>query len=158
MVSIVVVTLYVAHGLVSEAGMAFEEIGSPDEVSWSSLISRGNTGYIDYGKRVFQYMSIEAEEHFHCMVRLLAGGGTFDEAKQFIRSSPKKYEESLWQALLVCCKNSNELEKGLMIDEKIRTAELPCKPPMLVSLSQIFAAVGRWDQVEKLRGEMKEMM
>lgn len=50
--------------------------------------------------------------------------GTFDEAEQFIRSSPMKYEESLWQALLVCCKNSNELEQRLMIAEKIRTAEL----------------------------------
>lgn len=53
MVSIVVVTLYMAHGLVSEAGMAVEEIGSPDEISWSSLISRGNTGYNTIGSVSF---------------------------------------------------------------------------------------------------------
>lgn len=151
------------HGKVNEAMELFEKMKSegtkPNRTTYACVLSAcGHAGYIDHGKRVFQSMSIEAEEeHYLCMVRLLAEGGNFDEAEQFIRRSPNKYEESLWQALLVCCKNSNELDKGLMIAEKIRTAELPCKPPMLVLLSQIFAAVGRWDQVEELRGEMKEL-
>lgn len=149
------------HGRADEVLKLFEEMKiegvKPNKVTYTCILSAcGHNGLVDLGQKLFSSMEIELDlNHYMCMVHLLAGGGRFEDAEMFIRSSPAKYEELLWQSFLVACKNSGEWEKGLKVAERIIGENKSAEPLMSVILSNMFAAAGRWEEVRKLRENMK---
>ncbi|XP_077233453.1 pentatricopeptide repeat-containing protein At2g33680-like [Tasmannia lanceolata] len=150
------------HGKANEVLELFEEMKregvKPNKVTYTCVLSAcGHRGLVDVGRIVFDSMEIEPEaDHFICMVHLLAGGERFVEAEEFICSSPVEYRESMWQSFLVACRNLGEWERGLEVAGKIMRGGVLTEPLTLVLLSNVFAASGRWEEVEKLREEMKE--
>ncbi|XP_068659355.1 putative pentatricopeptide repeat-containing protein At5g13230, mitochondrial isoform X1 [Aristolochia californica] len=150
------------HGGVNKVLRLFEEMKinevKPNRISYTCALSAcAHGGLVDYGKSLFDSMEIEPEEeHYICMVHLLAGSRKFEEAEDFIERSPKLFKDQLWKSLLVACKNSYESEKGLEVAENIMKNGLPSEASSLVLLSHVFAAGGRWDEVEKLRYEIKQ--
>ncbi|XXG72139.1 hypothetical protein AAC387_Pa07g1300 [Persea americana] len=148
------------HGRADEVLKLFEEMKiegvKPNKVTYTCVLSAcGHNGLVDLGQKLFRSMEIEPDfNHYMCMVHLLAGGGRFGDAEMFIRSSPAKYEELLWQSFLVACKNSGEWEKGLEVAERIIGENQSVEPLMSVVLSNVFAAAGRWEEVMKLRANM----
>lgn len=149
------------HGRADEVLQLFEGMKSegvkPNNVTYTCVLSAcGHSGLVDLGRSLFSSMEIEPDSnHYMCMVHLLARGGRFEEAELFIRSSPAKYEDLLWQSFLVACKNSGEWKKGLEVAERITRANQPVAPLMSVILSNVCAAAGRWEEVRKLREDMK---
>ncbi|XP_058081410.1 pentatricopeptide repeat-containing protein At2g33680-like [Magnolia sinica] len=150
------------HGRANDVLQLFEEMKregmKPNKVTYTCVLSAcGHSRLVNLGQSVFESMEIEPEvDHYACMVHLLAGGGRLEEAAAFIRSSPVEYGEVLWQSFLVACKNLGEWERGMGVAEKILRAGPPADSPTLVLLSHVFAATGRWEEVGKLRKEMKE--
>ncbi|OUZ99560.1 Pentatricopeptide repeat [Macleaya cordata] len=149
------------HGKAVEAKELFEEMKreglKPNKVTYTCILSAcRHAGQLDLGLAVFNSMEIEPEsEHLKCMVHMLAGGGRFQEAEEFIQRSPAEHRDLLWLTFLVACKNSGEWERGVNVAEKIK-ARLPAESFTSVLLSNVFAAAERWEEVAKLREEMRK--
>ncbi|KAF8377643.1 hypothetical protein HHK36_031026 [Tetracentron sinense] len=150
------------HGRTNEVIQLFEEMKreglKPNKVTYTCVLSACNHGgLLDLGQGVYDSMEMEPEtEHLICMVHILAGARRFEEAEEFIEKSGSKFRELLWQAFLVTCKNSGECERGVKVAEKIMEKGLRAEPLTLVLLSNVFAAAGRWEEVGKLREDMRE--
>ncbi|XP_010272536.1 PREDICTED: pentatricopeptide repeat-containing protein At2g33680-like [Nelumbo nucifera] len=150
------------HGRAMDVIHLFQEMIreglKPNNITYTCVLSAcSHGGLVDIGQSVFYAMEIEPErDHLVCMVHLLAGGRRFKEAKEFIQGSPAEHRDSLWLTFLVACKNLGELERGIEVADKIMKTGYPTEPLALVLLSNVFAAAGRWEYVQKLRKEMKD--
>ncbi|XP_059656717.1 pentatricopeptide repeat-containing protein At3g29230-like [Cornus florida] len=89
-------------------------------------------------------------EHFGCMVDLLGQAGLMKDSEKLIRKVPMKAGPALWGALLSACRTHSNLELGEVVAKRL----IELKPGDIgpyVLLSNIYAAEGRWDDVEKVR-------
>lgn len=94
-------------------------------------------------------------EHYACMVDLLGRAGHLDEAEKFIQDMPIEPSSSVWGALLGACRIHCNIE----LAERVAVSAFRIDPEnngYYVLLSNIYAAVGRWDDVTKVRMMMKD--
>lgn len=89
------------------------------------------------------------------MVDLLARAGHLQEALDFINKMPIKADPIVWICLLGACRVYNNVELGESVAEHIFEAD-PRNVAPYVLLSNIYAAVGRWGDIEKLQKLMKK--
>lgn len=94
-------------------------------------------------------------EHYACMVDLLGRSGHLDVAQNFIKSMPLEPSASVWGALLAACRANHNVEVGETVAEYLFALE-PQNTGNYASLSQIYAAAGRWDGVERVKQMIKE--
>ncbi|XP_043704957.1 pentatricopeptide repeat-containing protein At2g33680-like [Telopea speciosissima] len=149
------------HGRAEEVIQLFQEMNreglKPNKVTYNCVLSAcSHAGLVDLGQSLFESMEIEPDmDHFICMVRMLAGGGRFKEAEEFIQRSSIEHRKPLWLTFLVACNNLGEWVRGANVATKMMTVGLPSEPLVLVLFSNIFAAAGRWEEVSKLREAMR---
>ncbi|XP_010262488.1 PREDICTED: pentatricopeptide repeat-containing protein At1g06140, mitochondrial [Nelumbo nucifera] len=153
------------HGLYSEAFNLFAQMMSenlePNSITFVSVLSAcSHSGRIEEGWRYFHSMSRDhgispAEEHYACMVDLLARAGQIDEALNFVNNMPIHPGASIWGALLGACRIHKKVELAEQVAKKLLVLE-PDQSGMYVLLSNIYAAVGMWRMVKKMRGMMSE--
>ncbi|XP_020525240.1 pentatricopeptide repeat-containing protein At2g33680-like isoform X1 [Amborella trichopoda] len=149
------------HGHATEALALFYEMQKsgldPNSITYLCILTAcGHAGLLEEGQCIFKSMVVEpTSEHRACMVHLLAGGGSFKEAEEFIRRAPVSHMPLLWQTFLTACKNHSELESGLHIAEMMVDTRME-DPSTLVLLSNIFAVAGRWEDVRRVREIMKK--
>lgn len=93
-------------------------------------------------------------EHYGCMVDLLGRAGKLQEAYDLIHSMPMKPDSVIWGALLGACSFHGNVEFAEEAAESLIQLE-PWNPGNFVILSNIYASVGRWHGVAKLRKMMK---
>ncbi|XP_068660212.1 pentatricopeptide repeat-containing protein At1g08070, chloroplastic-like [Aristolochia californica] len=128
----------------------------PDEVTFVGvLLACSHGGFVEEGKRHFystmkEYGVIQLVEHYACIVDLLGRSGHLMEAEEVIRSMPIEPDVVVWRALLAGCK----LHKNVDLAEKV-VSEMEAKSGGdYVLLSNLYASVGRWDDVENMRKTM----
>ncbi|KAJ9552570.1 hypothetical protein OSB04_016615 [Centaurea solstitialis] len=119
-----------------------------------------HSGLVQRGRELFGSMvsSHEIEpklEHYGCMVDLLGRGGFVKEAYDLVKSMPMKPNGALWGALLSCSRNHGDLEVAEAAVKEVVALE-PWNSGNYVLLSNIYAEIGNWDEVEKVRGLMME--
>eukprot|EP01018_Ginkgo_biloba_P001307 Gb_24666 [translate_table: standard] len=161
----VMIAGYAMHGCGKEALRVFEQMQhsgtNPDQVTFLGVLSACcHAGLVDEGKQYFASMSqyyciTPAMEHYGCMVDLLGRCGHLDEAQYFINKMPIKPDATVWVCLLGACKIHNNIELGKHVAEFIFDLN-PENAAPYVLLSNIFAAAGRWDDIEKVRKMMKD--
>lgn len=89
------------------------------------------------------------------MVDLVGHAGHLEEVKELIRKMPITPDATVWGCLLGACIIHNNTELGEYAAEHL--FELDWKnAATYVVLSNIYALVGRWDGIEKLRKTMKD--
>ncbi|WJX94855.1 hypothetical protein P8452_76231 [Trifolium repens] len=109
--------------------------------------------YFDLMRRVYK---IEPKvEHYGCMVDLLARAGLVKNSEELIEKVSVKGGSALWGALLSRCRTHLDSELGENIAKRLVELEPLDIGPYLL-LSDIYAAQGRWDDVEHVRLMMKE--
>lgn len=111
--------------------------------------------YFDLMRRVY---NIEPKvEHYGCMVDLLARAGLMRNSEELIRKIPIKDEggSALWGSLLSACRTHSDSELGKIVAERLIELEPHDVGPYIL-LSNIYAAEGKWDDVEHVRLMMKE--
>jgi pentatricopeptide repeat protein len=109
--------------------------------------------YFDLMRRVYK---IEPKvEHYGCMVDLLARAGLVKNSEELIEKVSVKGGSALWGALLSGCRTHLDSELGENISKRLVVLEPLDIGPYLL-LSDIYAAQGRWDDVEHVRLMMKE--
>ncbi|KAJ0976538.1 hypothetical protein J5N97_012012 [Dioscorea zingiberensis] len=133
----------------------------PNSVTLSNVLSGVQTwGLVEEGRHYFKSWSREYGivlnlDHYGCMVDLLGRAGCVDEAYRLIQSMPMEPNEVVWGALLGACKihgNINLAEKALE-----RLVELdPENGGNYTLLSNMYAELGRWEDVERVRAMMRD--
>ena len=109
--------------------------------------------YFDLMHRVYK---IEPKvEHYGCMVDLLARAGWVKNSEDLIRKVPMKAGSALWGALLSGCRTHIDSELGEIVAKRLIELEPQDIGPYIL-LSNIYAAEGRWDDVERVRLMIKE--
>jgi pentatricopeptide repeat protein len=156
---------YAMHGCGKEALHLFEQMQcsdtSPNSVTFVGVLSAcSHAGLVDEG---YQYFSCMSEyyhiqptmEHYRCMVDLLGRAGLLDEGRDFIHKMTIKPDAVLWICFLGACRVHNNVDLGECAAEWVFELD-PENPAPYVLLSNIYAAAGRWSDIEKVRRMMKE--
>eukprot|EP01018_Ginkgo_biloba_P006435 Gb_28586 [translate_table: standard] len=156
---------YGMHGCGKEALNLFEQMQksgmNPDHVTLVGVLSACcHAGLVDEGWQYFncmsQYYHITPKmEHYGCMVDILGRAGRLDEAQNFVSKMPIKPDATVWGCLLGACRIHNNLELGERVAECLFEVDPKSAAPYVL-LSNIYAAVGRWDDIEKVRKMMKD--
>lgn len=155
---------YGMHGYAENALALFREMQQegvmPDHITFIAVLSAcSHAGFVDEGCKYFVCMTSDHHitprvEHYACLVDLLGRSGRLDEACNFIKNMPIEPGVGVWGALLGACGIHGNLELGEHVSEKLISLN-PKNVSNYVSLSNIYAAAGRWDGVLKVRRLIK---
>ncbi|OEL38370.1 Pentatricopeptide repeat-containing protein [Dichanthelium oligosanthes] len=133
---------------------------SPNGVTFVGLLQAcSHMGLVDEGRAFFESMEkdhgIAPEiEHYGCMVDLLSRAGRLQEALEFINGMPVEPNSVVWGALLGGARLHRNVEVG---EEAIRRLAVldPGNDGYYVVLSNIYADAGHWEDVARVRRDMK---
>ncbi|KAK6163797.1 hypothetical protein DH2020_000661 [Rehmannia glutinosa] len=159
-----VITGYAQHGLGDEALQVFREMSSSgiqaDEVTFIGVLSACSySGKVKEGKEIFEsmkskYMIEPTTEHYACMVDLLGRAGELNEAMSLINEMPVEADAIVWGSLMGACRNHMNSDLAEVAAKKLLQLE-PKNAGPYVLLSNIYASKGRWENVAKLRKNMR---
>ncbi|XP_058109438.1 pentatricopeptide repeat-containing protein At4g19220, mitochondrial-like [Magnolia sinica] len=121
----------------------------------SLLSACSHSGLVDEGQLYYNLMTEEfginpTTEHHVCMVDMLGRAGRLAKAYEFIKQIPTEPAAGVWGALLSACKDHGNLEMGKSIAKHLFCLE-PENAGYYVSLSHMYAAVGRWPNAVEVR-------
>ncbi|XP_010271346.1 PREDICTED: pentatricopeptide repeat-containing protein At5g19020, mitochondrial-like [Nelumbo nucifera] len=128
----------------------------PNSITFIGVLSACcHAGLVDAGKWCFECMKkvydIDPDiKHYGCMVDLLGRAGCLEEAKQLVESMPMKADVVIWGTLLAAARTHGNVEIGERAAEMLAKLE-PDHGAGRVMLSNIYADVGRWDDVFLVR-------
>lgn len=157
---------YGHHGKANEAFQLFDEILKhalrPDHVTFISLLAAcGHCGLVNESRYFWNYMKESGlrpgPKHFSCMISLLSRAGLTKEAERLIDESPfvDEYLE-LWRTVLSSCIENRNLREGIRAAEQILAINTEDSAANIL-LTKLYAAAGRWDDVSKIRRNVREV-
>ncbi|XP_015875192.2 putative pentatricopeptide repeat-containing protein At3g05240 [Ziziphus jujuba] len=132
----------------------------PDKITYIGVLCAcSHAGMIDEGSRHFNAMRniygiIPTVEHYGCMVDLFSRAGLFKEAVSLMEEMPVQPNVAMWGALLNGC----EIHENVSLTDQVRRGMMEFEPHgggVYVLLSNIYARVGRWQEVMLARELMK---
>ncbi|XP_057811950.1 pentatricopeptide repeat-containing protein At4g37170-like [Salvia miltiorrhiza] len=133
----------------------------PDHVTFVGVLSAcTHAGLVDKGLEYFHLIKekhglLLTADHYACVVDLLSRSGRFKEAEDIIRTMPMKPDKFLWASLLGGCRIHGNYEIAERAAETLFEIE-PENAATYVTLANIYATAGKWDEVAKVRGLMDE--
>uniref|UniRef100_A0A7N1A7P0 Pentatricopeptide repeat-containing protein n=1 Tax=Kalanchoe fedtschenkoi TaxID=63787 RepID=A0A7N1A7P0_KALFE len=153
------------HGHANEAIDLFQKLESegkvPNSVTFVGVLTACcHAGFLDIGRKYFKSMKtvydiVPGVEHYGCMVDLLGRSGQLLEAEELIHDMTCKPDVVVWGALLGACRNYGSIEIAERTVKGILALE-PENDGVYVVLSNMYAEAGRWEDVARLRTDMKE--
>ncbi|XP_010258202.1 PREDICTED: pentatricopeptide repeat-containing protein At3g29230 [Nelumbo nucifera] len=117
-----------------------------------------HAGLVKEGKHYFSIMEIgygivPQVEHYGCMIDLLGRGGHLKEAFELVKNMPMEPNAVIWGTLLGACRMHNDVD---IAEEVVHMQKLESSDAgSYAILSNIYAAAGHWDDVAKVRLQMK---
>jgi len=150
---------YAMHGFAKEALTLFEQMKHtgvvPDHVTLLCVLAAcSHAGLVNEGYHYFhcmnEYHITPTMDHYNCMVDLFGRAGYLDEAKDFIKKMPIAPDATVWNYLLSACRTYNNVELGEYVAKRVFELD-PKDGTPYVLLSNIYAAAGMWDDIEKVR-------
>lgn len=160
-----IITGFAKHGFAMRALEMFQmmnRIGEkPNEVTYSAVLSAcSHVGMVSEGRKYFNSMQKQHNitpkmEHYACMIDLLGRSGFLSEAMDFINSMPFKADNLVWRTLLAACRVHGNSQIGEHAANMILEQD-PDDRAAHILLSNLYASVGRWEDVVKIRKNMKE--
>ncbi|KZV41837.1 pentatricopeptide repeat-containing protein [Dorcoceras hygrometricum] len=157
---------YSDHGFGIQALQAFSQmlrIGhEPDEITFVGILSAcSHSGLVKKGQMLFDSIRVAyglepRSEHFCCLVDLLGRAGLVNEAVKVVQEMPPdKYDGAVLGALLGACMLHGDVGVADHVGDELIGLEQAISGGY-VSLANVYAASGRWDQFSRLRKTMKE--
>ncbi|XP_057831605.2 pentatricopeptide repeat-containing protein At1g09410, mitochondrial [Cryptomeria japonica] len=156
---------YAMHGSGKDALELFELMKhsgtNPNHISFVCvLFACSHAGLVDEGCKYFSsmgdsYCIIPIKNHYVCIVDLLGRAGFLEETLNFIIKMPIKPDVVMWMCLLSSCRS----HKSIWLAEFVATILSGLDPEYsapYVILSNIYAELGRWSDVQKVRESMKD--
>ncbi|KAJ3694737.1 hypothetical protein LUZ60_000114 [Juncus effusus] len=146
-------TLHLFHKMINQGfkpnGVTF--VGLLHACSHMGLVAIGRE-YFSIMKNV--YKIVPTVEHYGCMVDLLSRAGLLYEAFEFIKKMPIEPNIVVWGALLGGAKLHKNIEIGEEAIKRLVKLD-PQNDGYYVTLSNIYAESGFWDDVARIRQLMK---
>lgn len=133
----------------------------PDEITFLGVLQAcSHVGLadeaFDYFGRMCKVYGLEARSyHYSCLVDVLSRAGRLHEAYDVIRNMPVKATAKAWGALLGACQTYGELELAEIAGKALSEIE-PENPSSYLLRTRMFASRGRYEEVLRMRREMKE--
>ncbi|XP_078447306.1 putative pentatricopeptide repeat-containing protein At3g13770, mitochondrial [Wolffia australiana] len=153
------------HGLAKEAVGALARMKAegalPNETSFVAVLCAcSHGGLVEEGRRHLDSMQREYglmpnNGHYACMVDLLGRAGRLAEAEELIEAMPVEPDAVVYGALLGACRIHRAAELGQRVAERLFQIE-PGNSGNYVLLSNIYASLGRWDEVAEVRKLMRD--
>ncbi|KAK7304646.1 hypothetical protein VNO77_42531 [Canavalia gladiata] len=134
---------------------------TPNDVTFIGvLMACSHAGLVEEGKRHFRSMTEDygiqpREPHFGCLVDLLCRGGHLRDAYDFIMEMPVRPNAVVWRTLLGACSLHGELELAAEIQHQLLVLD-PDYVGDSVSMSNIYANKGLWDEKVNVRNQIKQ--
>ncbi|XP_057428387.1 pentatricopeptide repeat-containing protein At2g04860 [Lotus japonicus] len=133
----------------------------PDRITFLGVLAAcTHSGLVHLGMKYYRIMTEECGlvpslQHYACIVGLLGRAGLFKEAIEFINSMEIRPDSAVWGALLSACCIQQEVKLGECLAKKLFL--LNCNNGgFYVLMSNLYAIVGRWDDVAKVRDMMRD--
>ncbi|XP_021289394.1 pentatricopeptide repeat-containing protein At4g33170-like [Herrania umbratica] len=157
--------VFAQHGLGKDAIEIFNRMKNegvePNAITFVSLL-RGcsHSGLVEEGLSFFYAMEksygvVPGEEHYSCVIDLLARAGKLKEAEDFMNKMPFEPNAFGWCSLLGACKIHGDKKRGKVAAEKLMQLE-PANSGAPVLLSNIYAKEQQWEEVRTLRKMMQD--
>lgn len=155
---------YAHHGRAQEAISLFEEMikqgVNPDAVTYLGILSScRHGGLVKEGQVFFNSMvehGLQPElDHYSCIVDLLGRAGLLLEALDFIQNMPVCPNAVIWGSLLSSSRLHGSVWIGIRAAESRLLLEPGCSATLL-QLANLYASVGWWNQVARVRKLMKD--
>ena len=160
----VIISCHGIHGHGEKALKLFREMQDvgvkPDHVTFISLLSAcSHSGLVDEGKWFFnlmhEYGIKPSLKHYGCMVDLLGRAGFLEMAYDFVKDMHLQPDASIWGALLGACRIHGNVELGKLASDRLFEVDSE-NVGYYVLLSNIYANVGKWEGVDKVRSLARE--
>ncbi|XP_057834759.2 pentatricopeptide repeat-containing protein At2g03880, mitochondrial [Cryptomeria japonica] len=156
---------YAQNGYCKDALKIFELMKHsgtyPDSVSFVCvLFACSHGGFVDKGCTYFNNMSKPyhikpSVDHHVCMVDLLARAGYLEDTLNFIIKMPFKPVLVVWMSLLGACRSHVNIGLGVFTARLLFDLD-PKNAAIYVLLSNIYAEMERWGEVQIVRRLMKD--
>lgn len=154
------------NGRAQEAIRLFHEMLEtglkPNEVTFLGVLSAcRHSGLVEHARTLFKSMETDYAlsphfEHYYCMVELLGQAGYLNEAEELISAMPMKPDKTIWGSLLAAAGNHRNAELVNRVGHRL-LAILPEDPSVYVMISNVYATLGMWDNLSKVRESAKEV-
>ncbi|MED6220687.1 hypothetical protein PIB30_047249 [Stylosanthes scabra] len=134
---------------------------TPDDITFIGLLSAcGHAGMLKEGLICFEVMqkvyNLEPKvQHYGCIVDMFSRAGQVEQAKQFIEMMPIEPNDVIWKSLISACQIHQNFSVGEPVAKQLIQLS-SCNPSSYVLLSNIYASLGMWENVKRVRTEMKE--
>ncbi|XP_009607091.1 pentatricopeptide repeat-containing protein At1g31430-like [Nicotiana tabacum] len=137
----------------------------PDDITFIGVLSAcSHGGLVEEGRRYFHSMSriygIQPKlEHYGCLIDLLGRAGLLREAEETISMIPKKDNEiiiPIYGALLSACRIYGSVDVGERVAKLLMEIESYDSSTHTL-LANTYASAGRWEDVSKVRGTMRDL-
>ena len=124
------------------------------------LSACSHAGLVKEGRHYFDTMHVRygitsEEDHYSRLIDLLCRAGMFSEAKNVTESMPFEPGAPIWEALLAGCWIHGNMELGIQAADRLLEL-MPQQDGTYISLSNMYAALGQWDEVARVRKLMRE--
>ncbi|KAK9076994.1 hypothetical protein SSX86_005329 [Deinandra increscens subsp. villosa] len=127
----------------------------PDRITYISVLTAcSHAGLLEQGKKVFDSITTPDVDHYACMIDLLGRVGRLDEAKSLITRMPMVPHAGVYGSLL----NAGRICKRIDIAEFAAGQLFKIEPENsgnYVLLSNMYASIGKWGDVERIRAKME---
>ncbi|KAG7029417.1 Pentatricopeptide repeat-containing protein, partial [Cucurbita argyrosperma subsp. argyrosperma] len=153
------------HGYGAKAIELFDQMLKngvfPDRITFLTVLTACcHAGLVEEGRHYFSLMLENYgispdEDHYARMVDLFCRAGMFSYAKNIINTMPSKPGAPVWEALLAGCRIHSNLDLGIEAAEQLFELT-PHHDGTYVLLSNMYADVGRWNDVAKVRKLMRD--
>ncbi|KAK7359009.1 hypothetical protein VNO77_00952 [Canavalia gladiata] len=160
-----IIAAFAQHGLYDKACAYFDQIVTlgvqPDGITFLSLLSaccravKVDESMNLYSLMVHNYGISPRSEHYACLVDVTSRAGQMERACKIIKEMPFKADSSIWGAVLAACSVHLNVKLGELAAGRILDLD-PCNSGAYVMLSNIYAAAGKWKDVNRIRVLMKE--
>lgn len=141
---------------------AMQESGlKPDGITLVAVMAACSyTGLVDEGLELYESIKPEFRipEHYCCVVDMLGRAGRVEEAYKFVLELGEKGNVvGIWGSLLAACKVHQKFELAKVVAEKLFEIETEVNQTGYhVLLSNVYAAERKWENVDRLRKQMKD--
>ncbi|CAK9177833.1 unnamed protein product [Ilex paraguariensis] len=133
-----------------------EESIEPDRITLIGVLTAcSHAGLLEEGKKVFESIKAPETDHYACMVDLLGRVGKLDEAKSLIEEMPMHPHAGIYGSLLNASRVHKRVDLGELAANKLFEIE-PENSGNYVLLSNLYASLGRWEDVNRVRGAMRK--
>ncbi|XP_057837432.2 pentatricopeptide repeat-containing protein At1g11290, chloroplastic-like [Cryptomeria japonica] len=156
---------YAQNGFCKDALKTFELMKHsgtyPDAVSFACVLyACSHVGLVDEGCTYLNQMSNPycirpTIDHYVCMIDLLARAGYLEDTLNFIIKIPFKPVVVVWMCFLGACRSHMNLGLGVFTAMLLFDLD-PKNASTYVLLSNIYAEVGCWGEVQTVRRLMKD--